>query len=105
VGRGIIVFILTVLHLSLAGSSYTYFLTFYDHVAPLYALRDPWTVWSYLNLWWAIFMLLFIFLPVALLIYKVVIKSNSRNKEYEGENGGLANDLFGFSNTTPSSLT
>jgi hypothetical protein len=80
--------LLTALHLALAGSYYTYgFIVIYPD------FLDAWTIWLDLFLWWALIMFVFMFTPGAMLIYNLVIRTNSSNKENEERNGGPSTRL------------
>jgi hypothetical protein len=75
--------ILTILRLVLAGSYYVYCFIFINSKT-----SDLYTVWFDLFLWWAVFMFAFTFSPCNLLIYNIIVRSTSTNKENQERNGG-----------------
>jgi hypothetical protein len=81
---------LKLIHLALAGSTYAYYLgiTFFSNDLAWLGFKNAWRFWSKLYVGLTIFTLISIFLPVAVLIYRVVIRTNHISKEQELENGG-----------------
>lgn len=75
-----------IFHIIFAGWGYISYLTFMSSVS------DDWK--KFLNGWltitpvWTVYSLLLVLAPTAFLIYKVVIKSNTNNRDNEQENGG-----------------